>query len=240
MPAPGHNGRASPDADPHVFGPAAPARPPDPPAAPVHADDVSVGKRLARVLLVMAVIAAAGVVAVRTGATTLSGAHDGTETTQAGARASLAAQRTAADEQWASATCTNILEWKNELQRDGTSAGLGFGALARIQDAIAATTRMLNELDKLGLPPVAQTAQARADADQLRSEIESHAHDIAAAADGVASGNLASIGTLLSGLESDKVLATQIVGELRRVASVDLGLSLVETRACRELVGIPI
>jgi hypothetical protein len=35
-------------------------------------------------------------------------------------------------------------------------------------------------------------------------------------------------------------VGTQIVGELRHVLSVDLGLSLVETRACRRLVGVPI
>ena len=56
----------------------------------------------------------------------------------------------------------------------------------------------------------------------------------------VANGNLAAIGALLSDVESDMVVGTQIVNELRHVLSVDLGLSLVETRACRQLVGIPI
>ena len=56
----------------------------------------------------------------------------------------------------------------------------------------------------------------------------------------VANGNLAAIGALLSNVDSDTVVETQIVNELRHVLSVDLGLLLVETRACRELVGIPI
>ena len=56
----------------------------------------------------------------------------------------------------------------------------------------------------------------------------------------VANGNLAAIGALLSDVESDTVVGTQIVNELRHLLSVDLGLLLVETRACRELVGIPI
>ena len=60
------------------------------------------------------------------------------------------------------------------------------------------------------------------------------------AAGSVASGNLAAIGTLLGDLESDKVLPGQISSELQHVVSVDLGLSVAETRACRQLVGIPI
>ena len=56
----------------------------------------------------------------------------------------------------------------------------------------------------------------------------------------VANGHLAAIGALLSDVDSDTVVGTQVVNELRDVLSVDLGLSLVETRACRELVGIPI
>jgi hypothetical protein len=31
-----------------------------------------------------------------------------------------------------------------------------------------------------------------------------------------------------------------VVSELRHLVTVDLGLSLAETRACRQLVGIPI
>jgi len=56
----------------------------------------------------------------------------------------------------------------------------------------------------------------------------------------VANGNLAAIGALLSDVESGTVVGTPIVNELRHVLSVNLGLSLVETRACRQLVGIPI
>jgi hypothetical protein len=136
--------------------------------------------------------------------------------------------------------CSNVLDWKNELRRDATSLDLGSGAVARIDDAIAATTRMLNKLEKLGLPPAAQTPQARAEVAQLRSDIESRVHGIETAVGSVASGNLAALGTLFGDLQSDKVMGTQIVSELRHVLSVDLGLSLVETRACRELVGIPI
>jgi hypothetical protein len=64
--------------------------------------------------------------------------------------------------------------------------------------------------------------------------------NIEGTAGSVANGNLAAIGALLSDVESDTVVGTQIVNELRHVLSVDLGLSLVETRARRQLVGIPI
>jgi hypothetical protein len=196
-------------------------------------DSISVGKRRGRVLLIVGGVAAAVLVVLSTGALTVPG-------TETGAQASPTSKQMAADQHWASATCTNILDWKDEIQRDATGLNLSFGALARIQDAIAATTRMSNEVNRLGLPPDVQTGQARAEIDQLRSDIESRLHNVVGAAGSVASGNLAAIGPLVSDLENDTVLGTPIVNELRHVVSVDLGLSLVETRACRQLIGIPV
>ena len=248
MPAARDNSPDSPDADPRVFGPAAPAEHASHRLRiPATGREISVGKRLGRVLVILGVVAAGVLVTVGTGAITVPGAQDSTGSAQASTgsaqastHASLAAKRMAANQQWASATCTNILGWKNEIQRDATSLDLGFGVLARIQDAIAATTRMSTGVNKLGLPPTAQTAQARAEIDQFRSDIESRVHNIEGAAGSVAGGNLAATGALLSALETNTVVGTQIVNELRHVVSVDLGLSLVETRACRQLVGIAI
>jgi hypothetical protein len=191
------------------------------------------------VLLVMASIIGAVTVAIGTGAVKVPGLSGSSRRTQPSEQATLAAQRTAAEAQWASATCTSILAWKNELQRDGTSLNLGLGPSARVHDAIAASTRLLSELDKLGLPPGA-SPQARAELAQLRADIASRLNSLEGAAGSVAGGNLAAIGTLLGDLESDKVLPGQIAGELQHLVSVDLGLSVAETRACRQLVGIPI
>ena len=202
--------------------------------------DPAVVWRLARVLAVVVGLAAAVTVAVATGAITLPGGGGRNQVAQASARTSLAASRLAADKQWASTTCTNVLDWKNEIARDGTSLDLGFGPAARVQDAITATTRLVSQLDKLGLPPGAGTGQARAELNQLRSDIESRLRNLEGTAGSVDGGNLAAIATLIGTLENDKVLGTQVIGELRRVVSVDLGLSLAETRACRQLVGIPI
>ena len=210
------------------------------PASGDNSPNSSVGRRLGRALLILGAIAAVVAVEVGTGAVTVPGTQDSAQSTQTSAQASLAAQRMAANQQWASATCTNVLHWKNEIRRDATSLNFGFGAVARIQDAISATTRMMSEINKLGLPPAAQTTQARAEIDQLRSDIESRVHNIEGAAGSVADGNLGAIGALLSDLQTDTVVGTQIVNELRHVVSVDLGLSLIETRACRQLVGIPI
>ena len=197
-------------------------------------------KRLGQVLLAMSGLAGAVLLAVSVGAITLPGTNAGTQSAQASDLASLAAKRTAANRQWASETCTSILDWKNEIHRDATSLNLGFGALPRIQDAITATTRMLNTIDRLGPPPSAQTGQAPADADRLRSDLEARVREIEGDAHSVASGNLAAIGTLLSDVQDDRAVGPQILDELRHVVSVDLGLSLIETRACRQLVGIPI
>jgi hypothetical protein len=202
--------------------------------------ELSVGQRLVRVVVTVGVIVAAVTVAVSTGAVPIPGLSGGPRKTPASDQTALAAQRTAADDQWASATCTNVLAWKKEIERDGTSLDLGFGPGARIHDAIIATTRLISELDALGLPPGAQTAQARAELNQLRSDLGSRLRAIEGAASSVAGGNIAAIGTLVTGLENDKVLGTRIAGELSHVVSVDLGLSLVEARPCRQLVGIPI
>lgn len=199
----------------------------------------TVGRRVARVLVTVGVVATTIVVAA-TGAVRIPGLSDGSRRVPASDQAALAAQRTAADEQWASATCTNILAWKKEIERDGTSLDLGFGPGARIQDAITATTRLISQLDALGLPPGAQTAQARVELNQLRSDLESRLHAIEGAASSVAGANIDAIGTLITDLENDKVLGNRLTGELSHIVSVDLGLSLVETRACRQLVGIPV
>jgi hypothetical protein len=202
--------------------------------------DPSVGWRLGRVLLVMGGVTAAVTVAISSGAVRIPGLSGGSQTAQAGERTALAAQRTAADKQWASAACTSIIDWKNEIKRDGTSLNLSFGPGSRVKDAISATTRLVSQLDRLGLPPGGHTAQAQAELHQLRSDITSHLRDLQGTASSIARGNLAAIGTLVTDLENDKVLGTQIAGQLRHVVTVDLGLSLVETRACRQLAGIPI
>jgi hypothetical protein len=195
--------------------------------------DPSVAARVVRIVLIMGGVLGAIVAAV---AITLPG---GGHRSDATVQASPAAQRTAANKQWASATCTNILAWKNEIARDQTGL-LSLGALTRINDAITATKRMLKQQDKLGLPPGAQTAQARGEASRLRTEIEARVKNIESAAGSVAGGNITALGTLVTDLENDKAMAPQVVDELRHVLTVDLGLSLAETKACRQLVGIPI
>lgn len=197
-----------------------------------------VHKRVGQVVLAMIGVAGALAVAVSVGAITLPGTHSGTQSAQARDLSSLAAKRTADNRQWASATCTTILNWKNEIHRDAANLNLGFGAIPRIQEAITATTRMLNKLDGLGLPPSVQTGQARVDAERLRADLAARVREIERDAHSVAGGNLAAIATLLSDLESDRAKAPQIVDQLRRIVSVDLGLSLVETPTCRQLVGI--
>ena len=195
--------------------------------------------RLVRVILVMAGIVAVVVLAVVTSAISLP--HFGNSShPQASPGAGLAAQQEAANRQWAAATCTNVLEWKNEIQRDGTSLNLGFGPSARINNAITATRRLLNQLNTAGLPPAAKQANARAQIEQLHSDIETRLRAIEDTASSAASGHLLAIASLISDLGNYKTLGTQIASELRHVVSVNLGVSLAETRACRQLVGIPI
>jgi hypothetical protein len=193
--------------------------------------------RLGTVLLVMATVVAAAVAALSTGVLKLPLLHHNSDRSQPVA---LAAQRTAGNQQWASAFCTNLLDWKKQIQRDGTSLDLGLGPAARIKDATAATTRMLRKLDQLGLPPAGQNGQSRAAAKHLRSDLQARALKLETDAASIASGDLAAIGNLLTDVKSDKAIGTQISNELQRVVSGEEGLSLAETSACRQLVGIPI
>ena len=190
-------------------------------------------KRLRRVLLAMIGVVGALVVAVSVGAITLPGTHSGTQSAQARDVVSPAANR-----QWASATCTSILSWKNEIQRDAANLDLGLGALPRIQDAITATTRMVNKIGKLGLPPSVQNGQARVDAERLRADLQRRVREVEGDARSVAGGDIAAIGTLLSDLKNDRAVAPQMVDRLRQIVSVDLGLSVVQIRACQQLIGI--
>jgi hypothetical protein len=194
--------------------------------------------RLGRVVLVMAAVVGAAVGVVAAGLTPLPSLHGGTRLGVADA--SAAVRPSPADKQWAASTCSNLLEWKNEIRRDGTSLNLGFGAVARVQDAIAATKRMVAQEDRLGLPPGAQGRQAQVDAGRLRAEVQARLSDLQSAAGSVAGGNLAAIGTLIADLKNDQGLGTQLSDQLRHVVSADLGLSLVETGACRQLVGSPV
>ena len=191
-------------------------------------------------VLVMGAVATALLVAVVATVVGVLGSVGGTTRAEATAQASLAARRAAADRQWASAACTSLLNWRNEIHHDDSSLDLGFGPAARVRAAIAATTRLLGQLGTLGPPPSPKTPDAQAHAAALRAEIDSRLRDLQIAAGGVAGGNLAAIGTLLNDLGSAGVAGAHEVTELRHLVSVDLGLSLAETRPCRQLVGIPV
>lgn len=167
--------------------------------------EVPLGWRLGPVLLIVGGIAAAVVIAFSIGAISLPGAGDAGAHTPASEPAAATAPA-AADAQWASTACTSVLEWKNEIARDESSLNLSFGPLARIRDALAATTRLRHQLLHLGVPPGAQTA----------------------------------ISSLVRDLETGKLPVAQVVEDVRHLLSANLGVSLVEARACRQLIGIPI
>jgi len=59
----------------------------------------------------------------------------------------------------------------------------------------------------------ARSVRAKPGIDQLCSDIDLRVHNIEGAAGSVASGNLAAIGGLLSDLENDPVVGTQIVND---------------------------
>jgi len=228
MPAPGDQSPSSPDADTPAFAPSAPAH--GDAAAPEHR---SLVRRVVPVVFILGVLAAATAAALGTGAVNRPGSGNAEASTQQAA----AARQMAANQQWAAATCSTVVGWKNEIRRDLHGLTLSPAAIPRVQDAIGATTRMVDSIEKLGLPPALQGAQGHAQVDQLRSDVQSHLHGIESAASSVASGNLGAISTLLSDLGDAPSMQGQIVGHLRDVAS-ELGVSLVSSPSCRQLVGL--
>lgn len=192
-----------------------------------------------RIGLLAAIVAVAGVVAARAGVVSLPGSGGGVAAAQARAVISPAAQGTA-DRRWAASVCDTLLSYKQALTHDLTSLDLSFGPGARLGNALAATTHTLSALGQAGLPPGAEGAQAKAATDQLSAEVSSRVQQLRATATSLAGGDLGAAGRLVSELESDASLGTQLAGELRHRLSADLGLSLAETRSCRKLVGIPL
>jgi hypothetical protein len=130
----------------------------------------SVTRRRLKVAVCCAAIGA--VVALLTGVIPLPGTDQSTPPA-----AARTVDATTANQRWASALCTNVLNLKNEIHRDATS---------------------------------------------------------------VASGNLRAIGSLVDDLHKARSAVPKLKDEMQRLGSVDMGLSLAETRACRQLVGIPI
>ncbi len=145
-----------------------------------------------------------------------------------------------ADQQWADTACTSVLDWKNDLHNDATSVNLGFGPMARIDNAINSTQRLANELTTNGLPPTGRTAQARRQFAALGGELQTQLARVRSAAGQVESGNPLAALAAVENLKADSGLATDVVGTVRRLASVDLGLAVVETSACRRLAGSPV
>jgi hypothetical protein len=180
-------------------------------------------------VFILAALAAATAVALGTGSVKLPGSGN----TKASAHQAAATRQLVANQEWASATCSTVVSWKNEIQRDLHGLTLSFGAIPRVQDAVSATSRMVDSMRKLGLPPGLQSALG----DQLRSDIQSRVHSIESAARSVAAGNLGAIGTLLSGFGNVPAMARQIAGHLRAIAP-ELGISLASSVSCRQLVGL--
>jgi hypothetical protein len=228
MPTPGDPGSGSLNGDAGTLGPTAPAHEDD--AAPKHGSFVS---RIVPVVLILGALAAATAVALGAGAVNLPGTGDAKVSTDQAA----VTRQMAANQRWASATCSTVVGWKNEVQYDLHGLTLSLGAIPRVQAAIGATTRMVDSIEKLALPPALQSAQGRALVEQLRSDIQSGAHGVESAASSVASGNVGAIATLLSDLENARSIEAQIAGHLRDVAS-ELGVSMASSPACRQLIGL--
>jgi hypothetical protein len=226
MPAPGDQGSSSYDADALARG----ARPDE------EANPRKYGSLVSRVVplvFILGALAAVAAVALSNGAAKPSGSSDA----QPGTQQAAAARQMAANQQWASAACSTMVVWKNEIQRDLHGLTLSFSAIPRVEDAIGATTRMVKSTQKLGVPPALQGAQGRAQLDQLRTDVQSRLLGIKSAISSVANGNLGAIGTLLSDLKNAPSMESQVVGQLRGVAS-ELGVSLASSPSCRQLVGV--
>jgi len=149
--------------------------------------------------------------------------------------ASAAAATEQADQHWADTACSTVLRWKDTLHRDETSTDLSFGPIARLENAAAATVHLVDEVSALGLPPGARTVAAHRDFKALADQLVTSSGGLRSVAGQLESGDVAAALGAISDTANAAALATALVHSLQRFVSVDLGLAMIKSGACRDL-----
>lgn len=144
------------------------------------------------------------------------------------------------DLRWADAACTTVLDWKHGISADETSLHMSFNPLTRIEAAVSQTERLATDLQTIGLPPSARTGAAHERFAQFGNRLQTELGHVRSATSDLESGNPLAAIAAINDVGAISGLASQFAGAIQHSASIDLGLALVETSACRQLVGSPV
>lgn len=144
------------------------------------------------------------------------------------------------DLRWAGAACTNVLDWKNEISADETSLHMSLNPITRIEDAVSQTEALGTKLESIGLPPAARSGPAHEQVAQFGERLRTQLSHVKSATSDLENGNPMAALAAINDISAISGLASGFVGAIQHSASVDLGLAIVETRACRQLFGSPV
>ena len=117
---------------------------------------------------------------------------------------------------------------------------LSFGAQPRLNDAIGATHQLANRLTRIGLPTTQQSSQAQHHFERLASDLQTQLTKAGTAANQLKSGNTAAAHALVHDLGTETGSIVAPLTDLHQVSLTDLAIATLETKACRQLSGIPI
>jgi hypothetical protein len=150
------------------------------------------------------------------------------------------AQTRRANLMWANAACTSMLDWQKQIHHAETNLNLALGPQPQLNDAIAATRRFANELGRIGLPATQRSSPAEHRFKRLMSNLQTQMTNINIAANKLENGNSAAAQALVDDLGAQTGPIVAVLNDLRQVSFTDLGIAMLQTKACRQAAGIPI
>jgi hypothetical protein len=149
-------------------------------------------------------------------------------------------QTSRANERWANTACTDMLAWQKQLHHDETNLNLALGPQARLNDAIGATRRLVNEITVLGPPDTQRQSHTPAEFRQLGSALQTKLTEAQTAANKLESGNVDAATSIISDLPAGANLAGAVLSDARHLATTDLAIAVLDTKSCRQVAGLPI
>jgi hypothetical protein len=149
-------------------------------------------------------------------------------------------QTSDANQKWASVVCTDMLAWQKQVHHDETSFNLGLGPRARLDDAIGATRRLVNQITVLGPPATSHPRDDQIAFRQLGSALQTKLSEAQTAANKLESGDVDGATALIGGLPGGANLAAALLSDGRHVATPGLAIAVLDTKTCRQVAGVPI
>jgi hypothetical protein len=99
---------------------------------------------------------------------------------------------------------------------------------------------MASALTRIGLPATIRHGRADKQLQRLGSDVQTRVTSFVTAAHQLGHDNAAGARALVNDLGPGSGLVVAVVNDLHQLAPTDLALAVLETKACRQRVGLPI